>query len=484
MTRAACGPSHPHRGRLRPWLAARLARTLFCLCLSAAAGAATAPAAGAGDGLDDALERVIAARGLAPLEAPSFTPSPRFRLGQMLFFDPILSGTRDVACATCHLLGRGTSDGVALALGVRATGLAEERRSRGAPRVHPRNSMDLWNRGHPTVRNMFWDGRVSEVEAPVTRFRTPMGDYLPDGMESVLAVQALFPLAGEEEMLGFPSDRSALDLPGGHGDRPNEIARAAEGLDGPERFVAVHDALMRRLLGVAGAPLADWQIAYRRLVGEAYPDTPLGAVTIGDLANAIGHFQALAFVTRETPWDRYLAGSKSAIGRAAKRGALLFYGKARCVACHSGSLFSDFQFHALAVPQIGPGIDESGDDRGRYEATRIPRHLYRFRTPPLRNVTLTAPYFHDGAAASLTEAIERHLAPPPASSSTETTADALRRASFTPILARGLALAPDERAHLVAFLESLEDGRTESRALIVPERVPSGLAVPALPAAR
>ena len=466
----------------------RPATALLCLCVwLCLAGAVGAPAAD--DDLDRALERVIASRGLEPLEMPPLVPSPKFRLGQMLFFDPILSGTRDVACATCHLLGRGTSDGVDLAVGVDAAGLAEERSPLGEPRVHPRNSMDLWNRGHPSVRNMFWDGRVSEIEAPVSRFQTPMMDYLPDGIESVLAAQALFPLAGEEEMLGLPGDRSAPDLPGGHGDRPNEIALAAAGLDEdePELFVAVHDALMRRLLGQAGTPLADWQIAYRRLIADAFPDTLLGAVTMGDLANAMGHFQALAFVTRETPWDRYLAGDRGAMDRAAKEGALLFYGRARCAACHSGPLLSDFQFHSLAVPQIGPGIDvpdddrddQSGDDRGRYEATRIPRHLYQFRTPPLRNVTLTAPYFHSGAVASLEDAIALHLAPP-AASPYESEAEAARRASFSPMLRRGIALDAAERASLLTFLQSLEDDQAGNRALIVPDSVPSGLPVPAL----
>ena len=467
----------------------RPAKALLFLCAwLCIAGAAEVPAQAAGDDLDAALDRVIKARGLEPLGMPPLVTSPKFRLGQMLFFDPILSGTRDVACATCHLLGRGTSDGVALSLGVRAAGLAEERRALDTERVHPRNTMDLWNRGHPSVRNMFWDGRVSEIEAPVSRFQTPMMDYLPDGIESVLAAQVLFPLTGEEEMLGLPGDRSAPDLPAGHGDRPNEIALAAAGLDEdePERFVAVHDALMRRLLGQAGTPLADWQIAYRRLIARAFPETLLGAVTIGDLANAVGHFQELAFVTRETPWDRYLAGEKGAMGADAKRGALLFYGKGRCVACHSGPLLSDFQFHSLAVPQIGPGIDETGDDRGRYEATRIPRHRYQFRTPPLRNVTLTAPYFHSGAVESLEDAIALHLAPPAggagADAAADPSAEALRRASFAPMLKRGVALDEDERASLLAFLRSLEDAQAGSRALIVPESVPSGLAVPALAA--
>ena len=413
---------------------------------------------------------------------PPLVPSPEFRLGQMLFFDPILSGTRDVACATCHLPGRGTSDGVVLSLGERAVGLAEERLALDTERVHPRNTMDIWNRGHPSVRNMFWGGRVCEIEAPVSRFQTPMMDCLPDGIESVLAAQALIPLAGEEEMLGLPGDRSAPDLPGGHGDKLDEIALAAAGLDEdePEFFVAVHEALMRRLLGQAGTPLADWQIAYRRLITQAFPDMLLGAVTMGDLANAMGHFQELAFVTRKTPWDRYLAGEKDAMGADAKRRALLFYGKARCAACHSGPLLSDFQFHSLAMPQIGPGIDvpdddsedQSGDDRGLYEAMRIPRHLYQFRTPPLRNVTLTAPYFHSGAVANLVDAIALHLAPPAASPHES---EAQPRASFSSMLKRGIALDSAERTSLLAFLPSLEDDQAGNRALIVPDSVPSGL---------
>ena len=111
----------------------------------------------------------------------------------------------------------------------------------------------------------------------------------------------------------------------------------------------------------------------------------------------------------------------------------------------------------------------------------FPRHLYQFRTPPLRNVTLTAPYFHSGAVASLADAIALHLAPPERSPY-ETQAEAERRASFSPMLRRGVALSEDERASLLAFLQSLEDDQAGSRALIVPDSVPSGLPVPALDA--
>ena len=459
----------------------RLARALLWFCL---AGAVAAPVQAAEDELDRALERVIASRGLEPLEAPPLVTSPKFRLGQMLFFDPILSGTRDVACATCHLLGRGTSDGVALSVGVDAAGLAEERRPLGAPRVHPRNSMDLWNRGHPSVRNMFWDGRVSETDAPVSRFQTPMGDYLPDGIESVLAAQALLPLAGEEEMLGLPSDRSAPDLPGDHGDRPNEIALAAAGLDEdePALFVAVHDALMRRLLGQAGTPLADWQIAYRRLIAAAYRETLLGAVTMGDLANAIGHFQELAFVTRDTPWDRYLAGDKGAIGRTAKEGALLFYGKARCARL---SQRPALQRLPVPLPRRAPDRPRHRRERRRSRPLRGDAHPPQ----PLSVPHAAAPQRHlDRALLPQMGPWRASRRPSPCTSRrpprrpTSPRPRQRRRASFTPMLRRGLALDTAERASLLAFLQSLEDDQAGRRALIVPERVPSGLPVPALAA--
>ena len=467
---------------------------LLCLCLwLCVTGAAAVSAQAADEDLDRALARVIAARGLEPLELPPLVPSPKFRLGQMLFFDPILSGTRDVACATCHLLSRGTSDGVALSVGVDAAGLAEERRPLGAPRVHPRNSMDLWNRGHESVRNMFWDGRVSEIEAPVSRFRTPMGDYLPDGLESVLAAQALFPLAGEEEMLGLAHDRSAPDLPGGHGDRPNEIALAALGLDEdePQLFVAVHDALMRRLLGEAGTPLADWQIAYRRLIGRAFPETAARRrrpwATLPTPSAISRRSPSSRGIRRGTATSRATQG---AIGAAAKRGALLFYGKARCATCHSGPLFSDFLFHSLAVPQTGPGIDESGDDRGRYEATRIPRaplpvphaaaaqrHAHRALLPR----AAPSPAWPRRSTAISRRRRSRGPAPrPPARERRIPALEALRRASVSPILKRGVRLDAAERRSLLAFLESLEDAQAGSRPLIVPESVPSGLPVPAL----
>ncbi len=98
-----------------------------------------------------------------------------------------------------------------------------------------------------------------------------------------------------------------------------------------------------------------------------------------------------------------------------KRGALLFFGvqdpAVNCAGCHSGDLFTDMQFHNLLSPQLGPGKGNGylgREDWGRAGVTFDARDRYAFRTPSLRNVTLTAPYFHSGAFATLEAAIWHH----------------------------------------------------------------------------
>ncbi len=120
---------------------------------------------------------------------------------------------------------------------------------------------------------------------------------------------------------------------------------------------------------------------------------------------------ALAIATYESrlvsgpaPFDRYLAGDKHAIERAAKRGAQLFIGKALCSECHDGPLFADDRFHVTGVEQRGdhaPAID-----RGRFDVTGDPIDEGRFRTPTLRHIAETAPYMHAGQHDSLGEVIE------------------------------------------------------------------------------
>jgi cytochrome c peroxidase len=182
--------------------------------------------------IDTDLAKVINQFNLQPLQVRRFEADPKFKLGQALFFDPILSGPRDVACSTCHLLKHGTSDGLAKSIGVHGVGLGPERRLIKSVRQHPRHSLNLWNRDNNAVRALFWDGRV-EVLSPERRvFRSPLGKDLPPGLENVLAVQALFPLVTTEEMLGEADDTSSASLPHGHAGLPNELVTANSSLSG------------------------------------------------------------------------------------------------------------------------------------------------------------------------------------------------------------------------------------------------------------
>lgn len=432
---------------------------------------------------DAVLGEIARIQDLRPLPTKPFEETSKFKLGQALFFDPILSGNRDTACATCHLLRRGVSDAQALSVGTGATGLGEARKLAKGRLQQPRNALELWNRDNNAVRSMFWDGRV-EVLDPVRRiFRSPWGEGLPSGFDNAMAVQAFFPIAQDDEMLGVPGDAAPAHLPAPHAEAPNELAREAEDRVGSDRFAAIARALMRRLVG-EGEPERAWHRGYRELFRAAYPDVPVHELSVVEVGNALAHFEEIAFATRDTPWDAYLRGDLNAITESAKRGAILFFGKARCAACHSGPLFSDFGFHGLGIRDVGPGI-ENGKDMGRYHVTGDLADKYKFRTPPLRNVTLTAPYFHNGSAATLDEAIAQHVDPLfYADKYDETGAFAMnveQIEAVSPILlVSPLDLTEDEIGDLKHFLGALEDGGAP-REKVIPESVPSGLPVPFIP---
>lgn len=98
--------------------------------------------------------------------------------------------------------------------------------------------------------------------------------------------------------------------------------------------------------------------------------------------------------TGNSAFDKDAAGDKAALSKDAKAGKELF-SKGGCVSCHVPPLFSDFAFHGIGI----------GDDAGRMDATKEEKDKGLFKTPGLRNVALTAPYFHDGSAKTLDEAI-------------------------------------------------------------------------------
>jgi cytochrome c peroxidase len=216
------------------------------------------------------------------------------------------------------------------------------------------------------------------------------------------------------------------------------------------------------------------------MFAEAYPHKKLAEMSIVDLGNAIAHFEEMGFAANDSKWDRYLAGDRSAISPEAKMGAIIFYGRARCAACHSGTVFSDFKYHGVGIFSKIIVDGKLVNDYGRGTVTGRPGDRYKFRTPPLRNVTLSAPYFHDGSSIGLSAAIRRHISPfARVGSYNPNGSFALDRdqiQSISPILATKIALSDYDIRDLIAFLATLES-QSQTRAQIIPARVPSGLPV-------
>ncbi|HSF99595.1 MAG TPA: cytochrome c peroxidase [Vicinamibacterales bacterium] len=159
-------------------------------------------------------------------------------------------------------------------------------------------------------------------------------------------------------------------------------------------------------------------------------------VTPDGIARAIAAFERTV-ISGPSAYDRYLAGDQTALSPAARRGLGVFEGKGRCWLCHSGPMLSNQSFH-----NIGVGMDKPEPDVGRETVTRNPMDRGRFKTPGLRNVALTWPYFHDGSASTLDEVIEFY------------DQGGVRNSNLDPRIMR-LRLSDTERADLRIFLESL-----------------------------
>ncbi|HMR65295.1 MAG TPA: cytochrome c peroxidase [Anaerolineae bacterium] len=421
--------------------------------------------------LDQQLRLTLVAAGITPLD-PGPDPDPALvDLGRLLYFDKELSGNRDISCATCHHPYMASGDTLSLPVGTGGKGLGYMRVRGEGREFIPRNAPEVFNRGAPGWTSMFWDSRVSG--SAETGFASPAQDALPEGLDSVLAVQAMFPVTSREEMRGQTGDKDIL----GH---PNELATLAE-----NDFPAIWSALMARLTNIP---------EYVSLFQAAYPEVPVAEFGFQHAANAIAAFEIEAYTFTDSPWDRYVAGADEAISNEAKRGALLFYGKAQCAQCHSGNLFTDQAHHNLAVPQLGPGKGaEAPFDYGRGRETLDPADLFAFRTPPLRNVALTGPWMHNGAYSSLTAAVSHHFTDPaelmarydinqlhPDLQDTVQTGEvpvAVLVGTRDPLLQGLPALADLEMEQMLAFLQALTSPSTGYAIHDIPHQVPSGLPV-------
>ena len=227
-----------------------------------------------------------------PLSAalPSDT-AEKVALGRLLFFDPILSATQDVACATCHHPAHGWADGRPTPLGVHAEGL-------GPQRMLVRNAAFLpLTRNTPTVLNAAFNG--IESGKAFDPAKSPMfWDSRVQGLEN----QALAPLRTREEMRGDTcADADALP------------------------------AMVARLKAVP---------EYRKRFGPE-------EITASRVAQAIAAYER-TLIAADSPFDRFMRGDKAAMTAEQQRGMQVFQ-KAGCALCHNGPMFSDYKLHNIGL---------------------------------------------------------------------------------------------------------------------------------------
>ena len=328
--------------------------------------------------------------GLPDIPVPKDNPvtADKVQLGRKLFFDRRLSANNTVSCAMCHIAEQGFSQN-------------ELRRPVGIEGKSVR-------RNAPTIYNTAYLERLFH-----------------DGRETSLENQVWAPLLANNEM--------------GNVSIGVVIERIRNLDDYAERFAkAFGRGPNMQTIGMALA-------SYERLL-----------------------------VSANSPFDRWYYGKdESAVDESAKRGYEIFRGKGRCIACHQVgqdyALFTDGQFHNTGIGYfatmkpadtefdvlLAPGQSErvKSDlaqttrsdkfrDLGRYEVTGRPEDRWRYRTPTLRNVALTAPYMHDGSLATLRDVLLFY------------NRGGVRNEALDPLIER-LGLSDAEIEDLLAFLRSL-----------------------------
>ena len=346
--------------------------------------------------------------------------------GELVFASPLMSVNGSISCQDCHLDAFGSTDGLPNAIGVGGEGTGPERMGSGG-RILPRNVLPFWGRGSKGFETFFWDGKVTVSDGRVV---SQFGDRAPSA--DPLVVAAHLPSVELREMVAdTPEIRDTAVT--------EEVAPA-------ERIQA---ELARRFA-------ADPAIGQR--LASAY-GIERGKLGFAEVADALAAFIRDEFRIRPTRFERFVFDQR-AIDRRELAGGVLFYGRGKCAACHSGPYFSDFGFHAVAFPQAGFGKNGFGIDEGRYNVTLDPADRFLFRTPPLYNVSKTGPYSHSGSVTRIEDAIVAHFDPlrlvDPAAMSMRERADLYARlgpASREPL---PTALTDEEVRQLAAFLRMLD----------------------------
>ena len=390
-------------------------------------------------------------------------------LGRNLFFDTLTGLNNDNNCSGCHSPTNGFGDTQSIAIGIENNGIVGPHRM--GPRNQRRTPMVVNTAFFP---NLMWNSRFAALSNDPFDNSAGFSFPAPEGLTlsyqpHLLVAQAFIPPTERVEVAGFT-------FPGDNYDIRNEVSRRINGV--PE---------------------------YRKRFSKLFPSVAAGnPITFDMFGAAIAEFE-FTLVFADAPIDKFARGQTNALTEDQKKGAILFFGKARCVECHqvagdSNEMFSDFQQHVLGVPQIVPGFGNvtfdgahNDEDFGLEQVTGDPNDRYKFRTSPIRNVALQTSFFHNGVFTNLEDAIRHHLdVYTSARNYNGVTAGiasdltirigpiepALERVD--PILSVPIQLSDEEFAQLVDFVRNgLLDVRARPQHLrkLIPTSVPSGLPV-------
>ncbi len=407
--------------------------------------------------VEEQLRARVTELNIAPLPPAPAQDAARVAMGAALFADPLLDDVdAKMSCAACHGAFGPRGRAVALALG-------------GQTDIDQRQVPNLSDVGRVDLP-LFWDARVRR------------------GTDGTLEVQGHATQSATNDPLVAAVLQELIEQ--------RETGRAWSPTSSVQAD-AILLPLARRVREVPG---------YRALFTAAWPSDL--TITPVHIAEALAAFLRDRFATTSTPWDRWLEGRPGAMSENAKRGALWFFGEGGCVSCHAAPWFSDGEVHAIAAPQVGPGVPpHAPEDRGHARANASGTGAYAFVTPRLRNVALTPPYTHAGALFDLPAVVAHHLDPmaslaafradrlqpvhaelegdsqPPtwlpltSPYGSSTLAAATLGPALDPALAIPRTLGDDEKQWVVDFLHALTDPTWLQRTTAFPNDVPSGLPV-------
>ena len=345
--------------------------------------------------LDDRLRHIIETFEIKPASCGPVDQRAQndklVELGEFFFTSKLLSGGSDTSCSTCHLDDKHLTDGLPVAVGVGGEGEGMARMDSGGVIV-PRNAFTLFGRAHPNYNTFFWDGKVIAQDGLIY---SPIGEGYSKGFKSPLSVAAVLPILARDEFLGEQRMFS--------GTRNLELINTAYFDD---KFIAANKLIDEMLT-------SEHEDAGK--LEQLKQNAGLESLDLAVVGNSLA-----AFIVKKSTeqcemsaWDRYLTGNTDSLSDRQKEGAVLFFGKGRCAACHSGDLMSDMQFHSIGVPQGEFGTHIHKQDLGRAEITFNDNDRYKFRTPPLIGVSQTAPYGHNGVFDTLEETVLFHANPIP-----------------------------------------------------------------------